>query len=304
MAAAKSTSSSSPATPSYQTPGKFTHRDIIDQLDFSSTLFSSGARGNTRQQRSDDHADPLLLSFFDPGVHHDGPFDAASSHRNRADARRPAPMAAFQDPAGGPSSSSRHARPVDLASSGNTTAPDGCASSTLTLPTDEREYLPGLTADGAADSSHSSSSMAHRSVHLGYPAPHFHERRDSASGRSPSTKEERRREASRAKAAAYAEAFGLQDQEAWEDYGRSHYAKEAPRESVYELPKSPGSKMGLSTAAAAAGATAKDDPSLAPVKPTRAERHASVWDMEATLKAGVPVASGKRWKQAMLVFPN
>lgn len=179
-------------------------------------------------------------------------------------------MAAFQDPAGpnypyqSPTSGSRGGSP-------SPTAALATGSSTLSVPSieDEKESL-------------SDKASAHRSVHLGYPAPYLFN--DDKS--SKHFGDEERREASRAKAAAYAEAFGLQDQEAWEDYGRSHYAKEPPRESVYHLPKSPASRVGLSAAA-------ESSSSLSPSRQIRAERTASVWDMEATLKAGVPVASGE-----------
>jgi hypothetical protein len=69
------------------------------------------------------------------------------------------------------------------------------------------------------------------------------------------------------KAARLAEAFGIQDMEAWEDYGRVTDRRRG-------------------------GDDSEDEKGSVAAKSERSLKAASVWDMEATLQAGCPVASG------------
>jgi hypothetical protein len=75
------------------------------------------------------------------------------------------------------------------------------------------------------------------------------------------------------KGAQLAKAFGLVDNEAWEDFGRTKY--DATRDDA------------SSTKSGDTGTTGKL------TRGQRDIRAASVWDMEATLREGKPVASGK-----------
>ena len=84
------------------------------------------------------------------------------------------------------------------------------------------------------------------------------------------------------KSARLAEAFGLQDAEAWEDFGRSAYDRaSANRDTVY-IPSA---------------SQLQDNGGMRPPpkmdKASRANRVASVWDMEATLRENSPVAASE-----------
>lgn len=266
-----------------------------------------------------DNLDPTA-SLFAGGVHHAGPFDAASAHRNRPNARAPQPMGAFNKP---PTSSNTYTSTTTKSGKpGGASAERGnagvsaraqAALAAMSISEENRSdafetlrsTASGLSAfDHSTDnllasSHHNSTSRGRRnsdgtnsikSVHLGFPTPYNLPSDPSSLGRSATTSRALRGTLSRhessdsyvsnaqkLKAAKYAEAFGLQDAEAWEDYGRSAYAKKPPRESLYDL----------------SNAQAREARHLVP-KGLRAERAASVWDMEATLREGVPVGSGAR----------
>jgi hypothetical protein len=226
--------------------------DVIDQIDATGSIFGTAA-------------------------HHDSPFDAVSMYRNKSNNEQEAPMAAF-----GRSKSMRE--PARRAQGGATHGVSARAQAALaamedtkleTLDSSTDHLLMPSTPSSASSSTssllrvrrNSDSGNSVRSVHLGYPAPNF-----SNSGylSAPVSKSQKQ------KAAQLAETFGIQDSEAWEDYGKSRYASSAPRESVYDT-TAPPSRTGLSM-----------------TQEKRAQRTASVWDMEATLREGVPVASGER----------
>ena len=79
----------------------------------------------------------------------------------------------------------------------------------------------------------------------------------------------------------YLEAFGVHG-EAYEDYGNSRYARQAPRASVV-----PSRNTSYGTPGADDGGIAKPA-SRAGLK---ADRTASIWDIEATLREGRPVGA-------------
>jgi hypothetical protein len=78
------------------------------------------------------------------------------------------------------------------------------------------------------------------------------------------------------KGADLAKAFGMVDHEAWEDYGRTYG-------SMKDDSSSTQSAETLATPATTSGRLTRGQRDL---------RAASVWDMEATLREGKPVASG------------
>jgi hypothetical protein len=91
------------------------------------------------------------------------------------------------------------------------------------------------------------------------------------------------------------EAFGVHS-EAYLDYGNSRYARQVPRASVAP---SPNSSM-ISFNSNSTSPTARQQGGSVN-KMTRADRTASIWDIEATLREGRPVGACKsalkqRWK--------
>ncbi|CAH7683723.1 hypothetical protein BY996DRAFT_7556653 [Phakopsora pachyrhizi] len=144
-------------------------------------------RSNNQPQKSKRNGPLDFIDTLDTigGFHHDGPFDAASSHRNRntnsKNPSRQAPMAAFDPsalvmpPPSQPQSSSIQSN----SSSSSTPQPDS-----------EHLYPPPHLNHRASDST--------IPISMGYPAGMI---------------------ASDPKAAKLAEAFGIQGREAWEDFG-------------------------------------------------------------------------------------
>ncbi|GAA99065.1 uncharacterized protein L969DRAFT_17105 [Mixia osmundae IAM 14324] len=194
--------------------------DIIDQLDLTDVL--GGA------------------SF-----HHDGPFDAASSHRNRNDTKRLAPMEAFDPSAFDPAAQLR-APKNPYAYRPQTSTQANHAYPPQTRGNDPNSLsAPRLDDDGG--SSVSSRRHSQSSITLGYPIMAKHD----------------------PKAVALAQAFGVQESEPWEDFGSNRWA------------------------ASSSGRHRRGDaePELdgERTRDLRAQRTASVWDMEATLREGKPV---------------
>lgn len=130
----------------------------------------------------------------------------------------------------------------------------------------------------------SDSNVSCHSVHLGYPMTDFSR---SASYADEEAEQERAYDDKKMtrsqamKSARLAEAFGLQEAEAWEDFGRSAYDRaSANRDTVY-IPSA---------------SQLQDHGGMRPTKmdkASRANRVASVWDMEATLRENSPVAASE-----------
>ena len=80
----------------------------------------------------------------------------------------------------------------------------------------------------------------------------------------------------------YLEAFGVHG-EAYEDYGNSRYARQAPRASMYPSENNSLSSLPATPDEKKAG--------LASRSAFRADRTASIWDIEATLREGRPVGA-------------
>ncbi|GAA5838339.1 hypothetical protein JCM9279_003209 [Rhodotorula babjevae] len=222
------------------------HRNERNELRQSTRSSSTRNRpvGASRTKSSSelDVIDRLDISGLYGGgsfVRHDGPYAAASTTRNQGSL---APIAAF-DPSAftlTPSPASSSASSMRRAHSSGLPASSGLARS-------EGPY--GAASKAVAGGSSSSSGARgaggpRRDISLGY----------------PSQREER------GKGQQLLEIYGVQDNEAWEDYGQASYdSKAASRESVVP----PGAE-GRS-------------------KEERFARTQSIWDIEATLKAGKPV---------------
>lgn len=81
------------------------------------------------------------------------------------------------------------------------------------------------------------------------------------------------------------EAFGVHS-EAYLDYGNSSYARKPPRASVAPSPNSSMTSFSNSTTTSP---TARQQTGMG--KMTRADRTASIWDIEATLREGRPIGA-------------
>lgn len=205
--------------------------DVIDRLDISG-LYGGGSASLSFPLI------PLLLPLADHAlplagfVRHDGPYAAASTTRNQGSL---APIAAF-DPSAftlTPSPASSSASSMRRAHSSGLPASSGLARS-------EGPY--GAASQGLSGSSSSpgarSAGGSRRDISLGY----------------PTQREER------GKGQQLLEIYGVQDNEAWEDYGQATYdSKAASRESVVP----PG-----------AAARTKEE---------RFARTQSIWDIEVRL---------------------
>lgn len=235
-------------------------------------------------------------------VHHDGPFDAATSHRNRhttsKNPSRQAPIAAF-DPAalsaegalrsqpngssggagfgGGRPSARAQAALAAMDNDKDLFAP----SSGSNLGPDSHRYPPSSShPNPEGDPSSENVDHVHRprrgsesslnQISMGYPAGKI--------ARDP-------------KAARLAEAFGIMDSEAWEDFGRMRFASR--NGSNAQLPNASPNGVGT-TGTGREGAFAGESGAgeKGGLNRERTFKAASVWDMEATLKEGRPVASG------------
>ncbi|KAK9899896.1 hypothetical protein P389DRAFT_164976 [Cystobasidium minutum MCA 4210] len=230
-------------------------------------------RGGTTSPPYRDVIDKLDLSgLLGGGFHHSGPFDAASSI-----SRANAPIAAFSQsaldptysgtsPNAAPLRESAHPRQARVGNgSGNGISARAKATLAAMEGTDAAHHYNDPNNSSAENLLAGMPNLQRRdsdnnSITLGYPSNETH-----------------------AKERKILEAFGVHS-EAYLDYGNSSYARKPPRASVAPSPNS-----SITSFSSSNSPTARTQTGVG--KLTRADRTASIWDIEATLREGRPVGA-------------
>ncbi|POY71291.1 hypothetical protein BMF94_5603 [Rhodotorula taiwanensis] len=235
----------------------------------------SGRPSNSRSKSSGDLdlIDRLDISGLYGGggfIRHEGPYAAAMAKGQGANA----PINAFDPSAfslAAPTSNGSNRKPSRRTGAGSS-RPHAQSVSGLDDPASRSLLSPYAAAAIAGTSASSSSSVAGGSsseVSLGFPARHADN-----------------------KGQQLQEIYGVRDAEAWEDYGRARYDDSS---------LGPGDASGATSGAASRESILPGGPVS---KEDRMQRAQSIWDIEATLKAGKPVGAASSAPPPVPILPQ